>query len=441
MKRLMIGSLLAASAALIVVSIGAQATLPDCDPDNGGITLPDGFCAMVVADNLGAARHIEVAPNGDLYVAIRNREHAPGGIVALRDTTGDGRADVQERFGEDGGTSIQFRADYLYFGRDTAIVRYRMNPDALVPEGPAEVIATLPDQRSHSSKGFAFDGRGGLYVNVGAPSNACQPVDRVAEMPGQDPCPLLERHGGIWKFDENTPGQTQDSGTRFGTGMRQNFALAWHPTAGGLYLVQHGRDQLNTLWPGRFTTEQNAELPSEEFLKVDEGSNFGWPYCYHDLQQGKRVLQPEYGGDGKMVGRCAQYPPPIAAFPGHWAPNDLHFYNGRQFPEKYRGGAFVVFHGSWNRAPLPQGGYNVAFVQFTGGEPTTRDYEIFASGFAGRTPLMARDDAVYRPSGVAEGPDGSLYISNDKTGRIWRVMYRGKSTSAKVESDRIRAAS
>ena len=435
MKRLMIGSLLVASAALVgvAVSIGAQATLPGCDPDNGGIELPDGFCAMVVADNLGAARHIEVAPNGDLYVAIRNREDAPGAIVALRDANGDGRADVQERFGEDGGTSIQLHNDYLYFGRDTAIVRYRMEPGALVPRGPAEVIATLPDQQGHRAKGFAFDGRGAMYVNIGAPSNACQSEDRVAEVPGQDPCPLLERHGAVWKFDENTPGQTQGSGTRFATGMRQNFAMAWHQTAGGLYLVQHGRDQLDTLWPGTFTTEQNAELPSEEFLKVDEGSNFGWPYCFHDWQQGKRLLQPEYGGDGKIVGRCAQYPPPIVAFPGHWAPNDLHFYNGRQFPEKYRGGAFIVFHGSWNRAPLPQGGYNVAFVQFTGDEPTTGDYEIFATGFAGRTPLMDRDDAVYRPSGVAEGPDGSLYISNDKTGRIWRVMYRGGRPTARRE--------
>ncbi len=264
-----------------------------------------------------------------------------------------------------------------------------------------------------------------MYVNVGAPSNNCDPGGRVPEEPGPDPCPELERHGGVWRFDENTAGQTEDSGARFATGMRQNFAMAWHPTAGGLYLVQHGRNRLDTLWPGKFTVEQNAELPSEEFLKVEEGSNFGWPYCYHDWQQDKRVLSPEYGGDGQMVGRYAQYSPPLIGFPGHWAPNDLHFYIGDQFPSKYRGGAFIVFHGSSNRAPLPQAGYNVAFVQFTGGEPTTGDYEIFANGFAGKTPLMDHDEALYRPSGVAQGPDGSLYISNDKTGRIWRVMYRG----------------
>ena len=239
-----------------------------------------------------------------------------------------------------------------------------------------------------------------------------------------DPCPLLDNHGGVWKFDADRLGQTQASGTRYATGMRQNFAMAWHPFAAGLYLAQHGRDQLSTLWEG-FTEEQNAELPSEEFLRVEEGSNFGWPYCYHDWRQGKRVLSPEYGGDGIEVGRCGDFDLPLIGFPGHWAPNALMFYTGEQFPERYRGGAFLVFHGSWNRAPLPQGGYHVVFVPFEGDAPATGDYEIFADGFAGQTPLMNRDDAVYRPSGIAEGPDGSVYISNDKTGRIWRVMYRG----------------
>ncbi len=428
MKRLLIGVLLAVCGAWVVATrpVRAQSGLPACDPDNGGITLPDGFCAMVVADDLGAARHLTVAPNGDLYVAIRNREDAPGGIIALRDTDGDGRTDLQERFGRDGGTSIELHNGYLYFGRDTAIERYRMRPGSLVPHEPPEVLATLPDQQGHRAKGFAFDGAGGMFVNVGAPSNACQPGGRVLEEPGEDPCPLLERHGGVWKFDENAAGQTQETGTRYATGMRQNFAMAWHPTAGELYLVQHGRDQLSSLWPDHFTDAQNAELPSEEFLKIEDGANFGWPYCYHDWQQGTRLLSPEYGGDGRMVGRCDQYPLPLIGFPGHWAPNALRFYTGDQFPARYRGGAFIVFHGSWNRAPLAQGGYNVAFVPFTGGEPTTGDYEIFADGFAGQTPLMERDNATYRPSGVAQGPDGSLYIANDKTGRIWRVMYRGQ---------------
>ena len=427
MRLSILGSLrfaLTAAVALTTTNCTEQAALLECDADNGGIQLPDGFCALVVADALGAARHLDVAPNGDIFVAIRNQPNVSGGIIALRDTDGDGRADLEERFGEDGGTSIQLRGDYLYFGRDNAIVRYPMTLGELVPDGPAEVIATLPDQRSHASKGFAFDGEGGMYVNVGAPANACQSEDREPGVPGMDPCPLLENHGGVWKFDADRPSQTQASGTRYATGMRQNFAMAWHPFLAGLYLVQHGRDQLNTLWEG-FTEEQNAELPSEEFMRVEEGSNFGWPYCYHDWQQDKRVLSPEYGGDGMEVGRCGEFDLPLIGFPGHWAPNALKFYTGEQFPERYRGGAFIVFHGSWNRAPLPQGGYKVVFVPFDGDTPATGDYEIFADGFAGQTPLMERDDAPYRPSGIAVGPDGSVYISNDRTGRIWRVIYRG----------------
>lgn len=410
--------------ALVGATTSAAATSPSCDADNAGLDLPPGFCALVVADDLGPARHLAVAENGDVYVAVRHRGE-PGKIVALRDTDEDGRADVTEHFDDVGGTGLRLHDGFLYLGRTDEVVRYRMTPGKLVPDSAPETVAKLPQQRSHAAKGLAFDGEGGLFVNIGAPSNACQKEDRKEGQPGQDPCPLLESYGGVWKFDAQGRDQTPSPATRYATGMRQNFAMAWHPFEGGLYLVQHGCDQLNTLWPELFTTEQNAELPSEELLRVEEGSDFGWPYCHHDWQQGKRVLAPEYGGDGKKVGRCDQYPPPLLGFPGHWAPNDLLFYRGRQFPERYRGGAFVVFHGSWNRAPLPQGGYNVVFVEFDGKKPRTGEYEIFADGFAGTSPLVDGATAEHRPSGIAEGPDGSLYIANDKTGRLWRVLYRG----------------
>jgi glucose/arabinose dehydrogenase len=424
-RQLSILAIIAMSAGL---AAGGQSgrRQPACDPDNGGITLPEGFCAVVVADGLGPARHLTVAPNGDLFVALRNTREAKGGIVALRDTDGDGKADVRERFGEDGGTGIALRRGYLYFARDTAVVRYPLKPGELKPAGPVEVVVGgFPDQRAHAAKSAVFDDAGSMYVNIGAPSNACQGEDRKPKVPGQDPCPLLERHGGVWRYAEDRLGQdAYKDGQRYATGMRQNFAMAWHN--GRLYLVQHGRDQLDTLWPGLFTAEQNAELPSEEFLLVEEGADFGWPYCYHDWQQQKRVLAPEYGGDGKQVGRCDRYPAPIMAFPGHWAPNALLFYTGTQFPKRYQGGAFIAFHGSWNRAPLPQGGYNVVFVPFAGPKPSG-PYEIFADRFAGRTPLLKPDEAAFRPSGLAQGPDGSLYISDSQKGRIWRVLYRGGS--------------
>jgi len=200
------------------------------------------------------------------------------------------------------------------------------------------------------------------------------------------------------------------------------LAVAWHD--GSLYLVQHGRDQLDTLWPKFFNQQQNAELPAEEFLRVADGGTYAWPYCYYDWQQNKRVLMPEYGGDGTMEADCAKYPAPLVGFPGHFAPNALLFYTGTQFPEKYRGGAFIAFHGSWNRAPLPQAGYRIAFVPFRRGT-VTGPWETFADGFAGKMPLARPEDAVARPTGLAQGPDGSLYISDSVKGTIWRVVYRG----------------
>jgi glucose/arabinose dehydrogenase len=158
---------------------------------------------------------------------------------------------------------------------------------------------------------------------------------------------------------------------------------------------------------------------------VEQGANFGWPYCFYDLQQGKLILNPEYGGDGKTVGRCTEFTAPTAVYPAHWAPVALTFYTGTQFPQKYRGGAFIAFHGSWNRAPMPQDGYNVTFQPFSGGKVSGK-YEVFADGFAGKDPLMSPNQAAYRADGVAQAPDGSLYISDSQKGRIWRVLYTGK---------------
>jgi glucose/arabinose dehydrogenase len=407
-----------------VTAQNGRSAMPTCDPDNGGLKLQAGFCAFVVARDLGIARHIAVARSGDLFVSIRNEDaDTRGGVIALRDTNGDGRADVREKFGEDGGTGIALRNGYLYLATETAVVRYPMKDGELKPSGPAEVIVTLPDQTGHRAKRLAFDGKGGLLVNVGAPSNACQEKDRVKGSPAQNPCAMLEKHGGIWRFDENTRGQTQEhGGRRYATGMRQPYALAWHQ--GALFLVQHGRDQLDTLFPDYYTTEDNAELPSEEFQRVEEGANFGWPYCYHDWRQGRRLQMPEYGGDGKKVGDCGKYPLPVAAYPGHWAPGDLMFYSGTQFPRKYQGGAFIAFQGSWNRAPLPAGGYKVVFQPMNGAKAAGA-YEVFADNFAGRSPLMAQRDAERRPGGLAQAPDGSLYIADMVKGTIFRVLYPG----------------
>ena len=409
---------------LLVFSSIAWAAAPACDPDNGGISLPAGFCAQVVADGIGAARQAVVAPNGDLYVALLADRNSKGGVVALRDADGDGKFEMKETFGNLSSTGIGIRNGYLYVATVNAVIRYKLTPGQLKPAGDAEVVvADLPGQREHGDKGLAFDGKGSLYVNVGSPSNACQAQNRRPHAPGQDPCPILEKHGGIWKFDENKLGQKQEDGVRWATGLRQEPAITWHD--GKLYIVMNSRDQLDTLWPEKFTAKDNAERPAEPMFRVDkQGDDFGWPFCFFDYPAQKPLLNPEYGGDGHETGKCDKMSLPIASFPAHWAPVDVKFYTGTQFPVKYRGGAFIAFHGSWNRAPMPQDGYNVTFQPFAGEKPSGK-FEVFASGFAGKDELRSPNEAVARADGVAQANDGSLYITDSQKGKVWRVLYRG----------------
>ena len=162
------------------------------DGDNDGLILPEGFCAIVVADSLGRGRHVAVRENGDIYVALREPTKE-GAIAALRDMDEDGRADEIAYFGDTGGTGIHFRGDYLYFAADTFIVRYLMGEDLLPVGEPEPIVTGFENQGSHAVKPFEFDGSGGLYVNIGAPSNACQEERRTPGSPGQDPCEMLKK--------------------------------------------------------------------------------------------------------------------------------------------------------------------------------------------------------------------------------------------------------
>lgn len=389
-----------------------------CRPDNAGLTLPPGFCALIVADSVGRSRHLAVADNGDVFIAVTG---PGGGVLALRDTTGDGVADVRATFGPGSGSGIALRDGFLYFATDDAVVRWAWRAGQLEPAGPPDtIVAGLVNRRQHAAKGIAVGNDGYLYVNIGAPSNSCQVQDRVAASPGQDPCELLEIAGGIWRFRLDRRGQTQTDGERFATGLRNSWAMAWDPS-GQLYAIQHGRDVLHTAWPALYTDAQSAELPAEELFKIEAGGNYGWPYCYYDPELKRKVQAPEYGGDGKTVGRCASARLPEVAFPAHWAPNGLTFYSGTQFPAEYRGGVFVAFHGSWNRAPLPQAGYNVTFAPFAGGK-ASGTFRVFAKGFTPPDPQPRT--AGHRPTGVVQGADGSLYVSDDFGGRIYRILYK-----------------
>jgi glucose/arabinose dehydrogenase len=405
-------------------SAAGASTLQDvrCDPDDGGLQLPDGFCALVVATDVGRARHIVITPQGDIFIAQRGGRDASGGFLALRDTDGDGRMDVRERFGpSDGGTGMALSGDDLFIGTDVAVYRYRLDRNSLAPAGDGDLIVSgLPAGPYHRAKSIVVDDSW-LFVNVGSPSNSCQEEDRTPGSPGLDPCPALEDYAGVWRFRADRPGQVSADGTRWATGMRNTVALTLNPIDGQLYGAIHGRDQLGQNWPQHYDDRQSATKPSEKFVLIQRGDDYGWPYCYHDPALGGYVLAPEYGGDGSSGDRCGDLAEPLLAFPAHWAPNAVLFYDAGQFPDPYRGGAFIAFHGSWNRSPLPQAGYNVVHVPFSDGRPST-EWSVFADGFAGEE--VGPRQADHRPMGLALGPDGSLFITDDKGGTIWQVVYR-----------------
>ncbi len=395
------------------------------DKGHGGITLPENFGALVVADTLGRGRHLAVNDNGDVYVHIIRLTEDGYGIMALRDTDQDGRADIIKGYGKVPGTGIEIHNGYLYFSSRTEVYRAKMQDGELLPSNDIDTMVTMVDGSGHMEKTFAFDDHGNMFVNIGSASNACQEEQRSKGSPGIDPCVELETRAGIWKFSANELNQEQSLEDRYATGIRNAVALAWNKSVEKLYGLQHGRDDLHRFWPEFYTEEENLELPAEEFFDIEEGDNFGWPYCYYDPFKDQRMLAPEYGGDGESTEGCEDAKDPLVAFPGHWGPNDLLFYQGDMFPEKYKNGAFVAFHGSWNRLGAEQQGYKVIFIPMENGIPSG-EWEVFADGFAGPEPIESSGDAAYRPCGLAEGPDGSLYVADSQHGRIWRVIYYEK---------------
>jgi glucose/arabinose dehydrogenase len=429
-------------AALVAQSTGAS----NCAPDNAGLTLPAGFCATIFADTVRGARHLVVAPNGDVFVSSQGR--GTGGIVALRDASQSGHAGPPQRFAS-GFTSSEVALfdGYLYTEAfpprpqggtpaegaavKISILRYPLKSGEITPSGPPDTIVSgIPGLPTHTTRNFAITRDGILYVNVGSASNSCQEPDRAKGVPGKNPCVELETRAGIWKFDARKKNQTPSAANHFARGIRNAVGIAISPLDGKLWTTQHGRDQLGgdpatANWT--FDAKYNAENPAEELMQVNQGDDFGWPYCYFSVEEHHLVLAPEYGGDGKKVDQCAQKKAPVATFPGHWAPNALFFYTGSSFPARYKNGAFIAFHGSWNRAPEPQAGFKVVF-QPLNGEKANGAFEIFADGFAPNlgTGRATGGGVNHRPTGLAQGPDGALYVTDDAGGRIYKIIYTGK---------------
>ncbi len=443
-------------------TLKTDSTIKNIANDNAGLKLPSNFTAIKVADNLGIARHIAVTPQGEIYVKLNfnKRSKYKTAILHLIDTNGDGIMDSIQQIGNYAGTGIAIKNGYLYASSDEEVFRYKLNEKNKIihPNNPEKIITGLLNRGEHESKSIALDNNGNIYVNIGAYSNSCQEKDRQTGSMGRKPCPILDSAGGIWMFKADKQNQTYKDGIRYATGLRNVVGLDWNTQTNSLFVMQHGRDQLHDIFPEIYSTQQSAALPAECMYELHQGSNCGWPYIYYDHLVNKKILAPEYGGDGKIsweeflhnennkmkssfnnskklndkalinnmneaINRADKnIQNPVIAFPAHLAPNGLLFYTGNQFPEKYKNGAFIAFHGSWNRAPEPQEGFYVVFVPFQNGKPTGK-WEIFANGFAGKAVIISSRDAEHRPCGLAQGADGSLYVSDDSKGTIYKIRY------------------
>jgi len=411
----------------ILLLLPFEGTTQVTSPDSTGLKLPPGFSAVVLAEKLGKTRHLVVTPQNDIYVRLARPVNGKGTLLLHEE---DGKATIRYGFGNYGGTGIYLRDGYLYTSSNSEIFRYKVDANNEVDTNSVERIVTgLVDKGTHETKSIMMDREGNMYIPIGCPTNSCQEKDRQKGSLGIAGCPLLETSGGVWMFKRDKKDQTYADGIRYATGLRNVVAVDWNYQSNKLFVMQHGRDQLNFIFPDLFTTKDNAEIPAECMYALNKDDNAGWPFIYYDRLQKKKILAPEYGGDGKKEG-SSEYIDPAAAYPAHMAPNGLLFYTGNQFPVKYKNGAFIAFHGSWNRSPEPQAGYFVVFQHFKNGMPSG-DWEVFADNFSGSPEKTASGRGDHRPCGLAQSSDGSLYVTDDVKGTIFKIFYNKKDSVVK----------
>ena len=366
--------------ALVALTVGClyrgylAGVLPSSAAELGDIKLPPGFHIAVYAADVPNARQMALGPAGVIFVGSLGE----GKVYAVVDR-GDGAAAGHVYVLASGlelPSGVAFRDGTLYVAAVSRILRLPdVARDLSHPPKPEVVSRAFPTDKHHGWKFIAFGPDGKLYVPVGAPCNVCSP-----------PGPL---HATITRIDIAAVGQPEV----VARGVRNSVGFDFDPESKDLWFTDNGRD-----WLG-------DDQPPDELNHVTKpGEHFGFPFCHGD-----GIRDPEWNG-GRS---CDQFTAPARLLGPHVASIGMRFYTGRMFPDSYRHGVFIAEHGSWNRStPI---GYRVSFVKVEGGRATS--YEPFAEGW------LKGGTAAGRPADVLVMPDGSLLVSDDKAGRIYRITY------------------
>jgi len=339
----------------------------------GVLYIPTGFHVNVFANENGP-RFLALAPDGTVYVALTGA----GQVVRLLDLNHDGVAESSAvvASGLTNPHGLAFRRDTLYVAEESGVKRY--DPGVA---SPVQVVSNLPCCGiGHSSRSIAFGPDNMMYVSIGSSSNISPETDTL--------------RAAVMRYNLNGTG-----GLVFARGLRNSVGLAFNPTTGALWATNNDRDDI-----GGSDVAMTDSLPPERINILLDGKNYGWPQCYLPNRP-----NPEYSG-----ANCSTVTAPAITFTAHSAPLGIAFYTGTMFPAGYQGDAFVAYHGSWNRS-VPTGA-KVVRVHVQGGVPVS--ITDFVVGWQ-----LADYSRWGRPAGLLVLPDGSLLITDDSSGRIWRVSY------------------
>ena len=342
------------------------------DSGAANLHLPPGFHAAVFYNGLTAPRFIAFSPDGTLFVA----ESATGSIVALPDPghTGKAQRKIVVANGLDHPTSLVFYNGMLYVGEMSRVSRFALGEDLKVTSKQV-IVPDLPPGGNHITRTVLVGPDGNLYVSIGSSCNVCIETD--------------PHRAAVWMYHLDGSG-----GRLYARGLRNAVGMAINPWNRQIWVTNNGRDLMGD------------NTPPETVYALQDGGNYGWPRC-----QAGDIIDPDFG----HTGDCNGVIQPLVKMQAHSAPLGLAFYNAAQFPRQFHG-LFVAFHGSWNRS-VPTG-YKVVFVPLDASGRVSGPAQDFATGW-----LVNDNDAVGRPVGLAIGPDGTLYVSDDKSGIIYRITY------------------